>query len=202
MPFYNQSLIRSTYISLAYGSLSGVFQYGEQIKGGTSGTTAIVVQGLGTTPLVVDQEQGGPFVNGEVITGQQSGASATLSAGPAGAGKDVLTTQAIGPWGLEMLSAVMYCNNSHGAGTLKIQVSNAVIQQANFPNVQPPAASWVDMPANGSLDSSVDMSGGAIVALIAPWPLLSWRWYRFVWTPSDTTDSYNLQLDVCALTRG
>jgi hypothetical protein len=199
MPYFNQQLISPNFVLITYGSLVGKFQYGEIVTGGTSGAYGVVWQGGAATPLIL-KDVVGTFQNSEVLTGAVSGATASATAGPVLAGTTTLTTPAIGPYGLEALSAVLSCTTTHGAGTLKVQVSNDVIQQANFPNVQP--TNWVDMPEYNSLPVSVTMASGAICTFAVPYPLLSWRWYRFVWTPSDTTDHYGLTLSINALTRG
>ena len=63
--------------TINYTALTGTFDVGETITGGTSGATAIVVGDLALQLGVSDLV--GTFTNGETITGGTSGATATLT---------------------------------------------------------------------------------------------------------------------------
>lgn len=64
------------------GAVTGLFQSGETIIGGTSGAIGTVV--TTTSPMMFVQTSGASFVSGEVITGQTSTATITATAVTAG----------------------------------------------------------------------------------------------------------------------
>lgn len=69
---------------LNHGVVTGsstAFRLREEVEGATSGATADVAF-IGDGYILVINEAGGPFQNGEVIDGAISGASATLSTAP------------------------------------------------------------------------------------------------------------------------
>ncbi len=170
--------------------------------GGPSGTGSYTA--FGTVYPVSPPFSGGIFTSGDVVIGLTSGASGTLSANQVANGDYTLTSPAFGPFGLKSFSVVLSSPTAgaHGAGALTVQVSNDVLQQANFPNVQPSV--WCAMPEYNVIGASgtgvsVTMAAGATTTVITPWNNVSWRWYRLVWTPSDTTDVYSIQAVVNGL---
>ncbi len=76
-----------TFRSIAIGAVtSGPFQAGERITGGTSSANGRVLQSTKTGDSTLYFESlSGTFQNSEVLTGEDSGATATSSAGPADA---------------------------------------------------------------------------------------------------------------------
>jgi len=68
-------------LSIAYTGLTGTFQVGETVTGGTSAATGTVIYDSGTVMLVADVT--GTFADAETITGGTSSASATTSGTPA-----------------------------------------------------------------------------------------------------------------------
>ena len=64
-------------MTLTLSSVSGTFQVGETISGGTSGTTSKVTSISGTTMVVSDPT--GYFYQSETITGGTSTATATIN---------------------------------------------------------------------------------------------------------------------------
>jgi len=65
-------------IALDYDNLSGTFQIGEIITGGTSGDTGIIIADDGSTLNLIMVTSGGVFQNNEEITGSWSGATADV----------------------------------------------------------------------------------------------------------------------------
>jgi hypothetical protein len=137
-----------------------------------------------------------------VVTGQVSGKTGTLSANQTTNGAYTLTSPAYGPVGAKSLSMFLVgtsaSNQGSLAGTCKCQVSNDIIMEANYPMVQP--TNWTDAPqALGAYPLAVTMTGGANCTFLSQYPLLTWRWFRFVWTPTYTSTNYTLQCNVLFL---
>ena len=76
----NQGTVRGTMLSYT-GTITGSFQNGEQITGGTSGATAYIVNAQSEPKVLYIVGKSGTFQSNEVVTGGVSGASATLVAG-------------------------------------------------------------------------------------------------------------------------
>ena len=76
----NQGTVRGTMLTYT-GTISGSFQNGEQITGGTSGATAYIVNAQSEPKVLYIVSKSGTFQSNEVVTGGVSGATATLVAG-------------------------------------------------------------------------------------------------------------------------
>jgi hypothetical protein len=63
--------------TLNYDNLSGAFQTGDTVTGGTSSATATVQYASGSF-LLIGSIENGPFQNDEQITGSESGATADV----------------------------------------------------------------------------------------------------------------------------
>ena len=76
----NQGTVRGTMLSYT-GTITGSFQNGEQITGGTSGATAYIVSAQSEPKVLYIVQKSGTFQSNEVVNGGVSSASATLVAG-------------------------------------------------------------------------------------------------------------------------
>ena len=76
----NQGTVRGTMLTYT-GTITGSFQNGEQITGGTSGATAYIVNAQSEPKVLYIVSKSGTFQSNEVVTGGVSGATATLVAG-------------------------------------------------------------------------------------------------------------------------
>ena len=204
MPYLQQTPFSETDIVLTFGS-APAFSLNENLVGQTSGAHGTLygpLQGAGTDKYMVRDVQGA-FTSGEVVKGDVSGATGTLSANGDSNGGYTLTSLAYGPVSVDGLSmAVASIGTAHqanAAGTMKVQVSDDVIPTTRAP-FNPPT-NWVDMPEYDSLAHVATMAAGAYATSAPSWPLLSWRWYRFVWTPSYTSNPTAIRGTVCFNTR-
>jgi hypothetical protein len=66
-------------VEVQYDNLSGTFQVGELITGGTSTSTGIIISDSGTNLVLKEVTNGGIFTNNEVITGSISSATADVN---------------------------------------------------------------------------------------------------------------------------
>lgn len=74
---YNIAQVDSTLQTIDYGTLTGTFEAGEKITGGTSGATAYIDSDDGS--MLIIKEVVGVFQAAETITGSTSGATATVT---------------------------------------------------------------------------------------------------------------------------
>ncbi len=217
MPYLLAEPFSDNDIVLEFGT-APAFLPGETLVGGTSGAVGQLygpLPGAGTHNYMVRYQPNAPapvglrgpggatFASGEVVTGQTSGATGTLSANEQPNGAFTCTSPSYGPMSVDALSMFLAsiggAHQASAAGTMKVQVSNDVIKLANYPNVQP--VNWFDMPLYNSIAHVATMAAGANVSSAPAWPLLSWRWYRFVWTPSYTANPTYIRATVCFNTR-
>lgn len=114
------------FLQINYGSLVGTFTVGEIITGGTSATTAIIIDDTASVLTVVSVTGGtNNFTNTETITGGTSGATATVSAGTKNVDSNVLHN-----WGID-LSDINYDfylseNAASGTGTILDVVAGTI----------------------------------------------------------------------------